>query len=116
MPFAAGGWVVGQVAKGIEKRYGTGVTGTKFPAVVLVLPVLGIGLLALVGWLIQAGELGWTIGYCSAKFVSELLILAMPLIAERASREERAALGEPGAERSASRPKGSPSTAGGRRN
>jgi hypothetical protein len=93
VPFAAGGWVVGQVAKGIEKRYGTGVTGTKFPAVVLVLPVLGIGLLALVGWLIQAGELGWTIGYCSAKFVSELFILAMPLIAERASREEKAALG-----------------------
>lgn len=93
MPFAAGGWVVGQVAKGIEKRYAGTASSGKIPAVVLVLPLLAIGLFVLVGWLIQAGELGWTIGYCSAKFVSELFILAMPLIAERASREEKAALG-----------------------
>ena len=116
VPFAAGGWVVAQVVKAIEKRYATDSRRGQVPAALFVVPILAIGLFMLVGWLIQAGELGWTIGYCSAKFVSELLILAMPLIAERASREERAVLGEPGAERSASRPKGSPSTAGGRRN
>lgn len=93
VPFAAGGWVVAQIAKGIERRYSVGSTSTKLPAAVLLLPILGIGLLMMVGWLMQAGALGWTIGYCSAKFASEMLILAMPLIAERASREERAALG-----------------------
>lgn len=93
VPFAAGGWVVAQTAKGIERRYSAGSTSTKLPAAILLLPILGIGLLMLVGWLMQAGELGWTIGYCSAKLASEILILCMPLIAERASREERAALG-----------------------
>ena len=39
------------------------------------------------------GELGWTIGYCSAKFLSEMLILGVLLMAERASREKKAALG-----------------------
>jgi hypothetical protein len=96
VPFAAGGWVVAQVAKGIEKRFTVAPGSAKLPAAILVMPVLGIGLLMLVGWLMQAGELGWTIGYCSAKFVSEMLILAMPLIAERASREEKAALGKDG--------------------
>ncbi len=93
VPFAAGGWGVAQVAKAIERRYPGVQKSGKFPAAVLVLPVLGIGLLMLVGWLMQAGELGWTIGYCSAKFASEMLILGVPLMAERASREEKAALG-----------------------
>jgi hypothetical protein len=95
VPLAAGGWGVAQVAKGIERKYGTaggGPKGGKFPAAILLLPVLGLGLMSLVGWLMQAGELGWTIGYCSAKFVSEMLILGVPLLAERAGREERAAL------------------------
>ncbi len=93
VPFAAGGWVVAQVAKAIERRFPTAERSGTLAAAVLVLPLLGIGLLMLVGWLMQAGELGWTIGYCSAKFLSEMLILGVPLIAERASREERAALG-----------------------
>ena len=93
VPFAAGGWVVAQVAKGIEKRFSAPSTSTKLPAAILLFPILGIGLLMLVGWLIQAGELGWTIGYCSAKFLSEMLILGVLLMAERASREEKAALG-----------------------
>lgn len=92
VPFAAGGWGVAQVAKAIERRYPGVPKGGKLPAAILVLPVLGIGLMMLVGWLMQAGELGWTIGYCSAKFVSEMLILGVPLMAERASREEKAVL------------------------
>lgn len=100
VPFAAGGWGVAQVAKAVEQRYPGGPKGGKFPAAILLLPVLGIGLMYLVGWLMQAGELGWTIGYISAKFVSEMLILGVPLIAERASREERAALEPEASERS----------------
>lgn len=93
VPFAAGGWGIAQVAKSIERRHPTGPKRGQLPAAIFVLPVLGIGLLMLVGWLLEAGELGWTIGYCSAKFVSEMLILGVPLLAERASAEERAALG-----------------------
>ncbi len=95
VPFAAGGWVVGQVAQRIERRFLAGPAERQLPAAVLVIPVLAIGLFFLVGWLIRAGELGWTIGYCSAKFVSELAILGVPLLAAQASREERAALGSP---------------------
>lgn len=95
VPFAAGGWVVGQVAQRIERRFLAGPAERQLPAAVLVVPVLAVGLFFLVGWLIRAGELGWTIGYCSAKFVSELAILAVPLLAAQASREERAALGSP---------------------
>jgi hypothetical protein len=91
VPFAAGGVGVAQLAKWMARRYGAP-RGGKLPAAILVLPVLAIGLMMLVGWLMQAGALGWTIGYVSAKFLSEMLILAVPLIAERASREERAAL------------------------
>jgi len=96
VPFAAGGWGVAQAAKAIERidrRHPLGPKRGRLPAVILVLPVLGLGLMMLVGWLMQAGELGWTIGYCSAKFASEMLILGVPLLAERASREERAELG-----------------------
>jgi hypothetical protein len=93
VPFAAGGFGIAQFAKWIEKRYGKGATGGKMPKAVLVMPVLAIGLMMLVGWLMQAGELGWTIGYCSAKFVSEMLILGVPLMAEKAAREEKVAVG-----------------------
>jgi hypothetical protein len=101
VPFAAGGFGIAQFAKWIERRSisgGPGAAGAGgrrggMPKAVLVLPVLAIGLMMLVGWLLKAGELGWTIGYCSAKFVSEMLILGVPLMAEKAAREEKAALG-----------------------
>jgi hypothetical protein len=44
------------------------------------------------GWLIRAGVVGWTIGYVAAKLGAELLVLGVPLLAERAGREEREGL------------------------
>lgn len=92
VPFAAAAWVVSQIVDALERRFPLAPKTRLPPKAFYLLPVLGIGLMTLVGWLIRSGELGWTIGYCSAKFASEMLILGVPLMAERASREEMAEL------------------------
>ncbi len=86
VPFAAGVGVIAAVAKGIERWIGP---HPKAPWAMLAFPVLAIGVFSGMGWLVSAGALGWTIGYISAKLLSELLVLGVPLLAVRAGREER---------------------------
>lgn len=93
VPFAVGAGIIAAVAKALERRFAATPTKT-WP--LLAFPVLGIALFWGMGYLIRAGAVGWTIGYVSAKLGSELLLLGVPLLAERASREERAALGKLG--------------------
>ena len=89
MPFAVGAGLIAAIAKGLERRFKTGPT-TTWP--LLAFPLLGIALFWGMGQLIQAGVVGWTIGYVAAKLGAELLVLGIPLLAVQAGREERAAL------------------------
>ena len=88
IPLAAFAWVISQVAQRLSKRY----TPPRPEALLIVLPILALGMFGLIGGLLSAGISGWAIGYCSAKFVSELLILCLPVIAAKAKAEETAAL------------------------
>ena len=102
MPLAIGGFAIAGAAKWVEKRSlasrGDGSGRTKgwevrgMPLPILLFPVLGIGLLWGIGHLVQSGREGWILGYLCAKVASELFVLGVPLIAERAGREEREAL------------------------
>ena len=49
------------------------------------------------GGLISAGVSGWAVGYCCTKFVAELFVVCIPLIAHQAHAEESAALAQPDA-------------------
>lgn len=89
VPFAVGAGLIAAVAKALERRFKTTPT-TVWP--LLAFPVLGLALFWGMGWLIRAGAVGWTIGYVAAKLGAELLVLGVPLLAEHAGREERAAL------------------------
>lgn len=91
VPFAVGAGLIAAVAKALERRFKSSPT-TVWP--LLAFPVLGLALFWGMGYLIRAGALGWTIGYVSAKLGAELLVLGVPLLAQRAGREEREALGK----------------------
>ncbi len=96
VPIATVAWAIVTLAKRFDTRGRAGAAGRGLPiAQLLLLPALALGVFGLMGWLIQAGVLGWAIGYTSAKLVSEALILFLPLIAVKASAEERAALDGP---------------------
>jgi hypothetical protein len=88
IPLVAVGWVVSKVAERLNRR------STSVPdfGLAIVVPILCLGVFGVMSSLISAGLSGWAIGYCSAKFASELLILCMPLIAVKARAEEIAAL------------------------
>lgn len=64
-------------------------------AVILLVPLFGIGVFAVFGALITAGASGWAVGYCCAKFAAELFVVCIPLIAHKAHAEESAALTQP---------------------
>jgi hypothetical protein len=97
VPFAIGGWLVSLVAKKIERRvFRPGNGGNFSSAPLMLVPLLVIGVFLLIGKLIGAGVAGWAIGYCAAKVASEALIVCLPLIATKASEEERAGLGAQG--------------------
>jgi hypothetical protein len=90
VPIAAVGWgLVTLVERLAGRRRG------KAPpsgAAIVLMPLLGVGIFGVMGWLLSAGVSGWAVGYCSAKLVSELLIACLPLIASKARAEETAAL------------------------
>lgn len=88
IPLAAFVFGISKVAERLNRRPDSASIG----AAALVIPVLALGMFGLMSGLISAGISGWAIGYCSAKFVSELLILCLPVIAVKARDEETAAL------------------------
>lgn len=90
VPIAGIGWAIATMVQRLERRK-SGAAGS-MGLQALLIPLLALGVFGTMGWLIHAGVLGWAIGYCSAKVASEALILFLPLIANRAGREERAAL------------------------
>jgi hypothetical protein len=47
---------------------------------------VGLGGFALIDWLIAGGTSGWAIGYVLAKTVSELLVVAIPLVMREVAR------------------------------
>ncbi len=88
IPLVAVGWVISKVAERLNRRS----TSVPDAGLAIVVPILCLGVFGVMSSLISAGLSGWAIGYCSAKFASELLILCMPLIAVKARAEEIAAL------------------------
>ncbi len=58
---------------------------------VLLLPAIAIPFFGTMTWLMSSGVSGWAVGYCAAKFVSELFVVCLPLIATKAHAEESAA-------------------------
>ncbi|HXU30450.1 MAG TPA: hypothetical protein VN851_07740 [Thermoanaerobaculia bacterium] len=88
IPLAAVGWVLSKAVERLNKRS----SPASATGLALVVPLLCLGVFGVMGSLISAGLSGWAIGYCSAKFASELLILCMPVIAVKAKAEEIAAL------------------------
>lgn len=95
IPLAAVAWAISQGVKRLEKRMIRQSIPTDARLALLVVPLLGLGVFGVMGSLISAGLSGWAIGYCSAKFASELLILCLPVIAVKAKAEETAALAQP---------------------
>src|SRR4029079_17716134 len=59
---------------------------------IVLIPLLCLSVFGVMGWLIQHGVSGWAVGYCSAKFASEIFLVALPLIASKANAEETAEL------------------------
>jgi hypothetical protein len=57
----------------------------------LLLPAIAIPFFGTMTWLMSSGVSGWAVGYCAAKFVSELFVVCLPLIATKAHAEESAA-------------------------
>ena len=92
IPLAAVGWVLSKVIERLNRRMMRGTVPTDVRWALLVIPLLFLGMFGVMGSLISAGLSGWAIGYCAAKFASELLILCMPVIAVKAKAEETAAL------------------------
>jgi hypothetical protein len=92
IPLAAVGWVISKIIERLNRRLLQGTVPTDVRWALLVIPLLVLGMFSVMGSLISAGLSGWAVGYCAAKFVSELLILCMPVIAVKAKAEEKAAL------------------------
>ncbi|MEP7009705.1 MAG: hypothetical protein ABJC13_05220 [Acidobacteriota bacterium] len=92
IPLAAVGWVISKIIERLNRRMMKGTVPTDVRWALLVIPLLFLGMFSVMGSLISAGLSGWAICYCAAKFVSELLILCMPVIATKAKAEETAAL------------------------
>ncbi|HEV7671686.1 MAG TPA: DUF6498-containing protein [Thermoanaerobaculia bacterium] len=84
IPLVALGWVVSKAVERLNKRPGP----ASASGLALVVPLLSLGMFGVIGGLLSAGLSGWAIGYCSAKFASELLILCMPVIAVKAREGE----------------------------
>ncbi len=92
IPLAAMAWLISQGAKRLEARVVRRSVPLDVRLALVVVPVLGLGVFGVMSSLISAGLSGWAIGYCAAKFASELLILCIPVIATKAKAEETAAL------------------------
>lgn len=86
VPFAVGAGCIAAIVKAVERRFKATPT-TTWP--IALFPLLTLLLFWGMSHLIAAGVVGWTIGYVAAKLGSELLVLGVPLMAERAGQEER---------------------------
>ncbi len=72
-------------------------TGTNREArlATLVIPLAVLAFFGSMAWLLRSEVSLWAVGYCSAKFVCELFIVCLPLIASTAHAEEVAASKQP---------------------
>lgn len=94
--------LVGQrVGGALRRRFGQPGEWIAIP-VLLLIPAGGWLALIAIAWLAEqvnaslaSGVAGWALCYCSAKFVADLFIVCLPMIATRAHAEESAALEAP---------------------
>lgn len=90
-----------RAAAAVRRRFGQPSERIMIIALLLI-PVVGWLLLMGIGWLasfvtasLDSGVAWWALCYCSAKFVADLFIVCLPLIASKAHAEESAALNAP---------------------
>lgn len=94
VPMVAGAFGVVTLAERVAKRR----AGSSRPdrprlpvrAEPLFAPLLLLAVFGPMAWLLASGINGWAVGYCSAKFASEVFVLCLPLVASRARAEETA--------------------------
>ena len=85
-----------RIGEWIKRRKGG---NTDFEAVVLTVmaPLMMVAFFGTFAGLVTSGVSGWAIGYSTAKFIAEIFIVCLPLIAKSAHAEETAALKNPAA-------------------
>lgn len=89
-----------RIAAAVKRRFGKP-EGRAFIVLLMMIPVAGWLVLTGIGWLGAAldpvvGAVGWwALCYAAAKFVSELFIVCLPLIASKAHAEDAEALAKP---------------------
>jgi hypothetical protein len=82
--------VIENAAKWLGQRAPTGAGNAR--TITLLVSMLTLCFFASVAWLIRSEVSAWAIGYCCAKFVSELFVVCLPLIANTAHAQESQAL------------------------
>jgi len=89
-----------RIAPAVKRRVGMP-TGRTLVVLLLMIPVAGWLVLTGIAWIgteleSAVGGVGlWALGYCAAKFVAELFIVCLPLIASKAHAEDAEALAKP---------------------
>lgn len=92
--------IVERIAAAVKRRVGMPSERIMIVLLLLILPA-GWLVFAGIGWVGNAlesavGGVGlWALGYCAAKFVAELFIVCIPLIASKAHAEDAEALAKP---------------------
>lgn len=77
------------------KRRGSANSSTEAVVMTVMAPLMMVAFFATFAGLVSSGVSGWAIGYSTAKFIAEIFIVCLPLIAKSAHAEESAALASP---------------------
>lgn len=89
-----------RVAAKVQKHFGNR-NGRALPILILMIPFAAWGVLSGVGWIGEwlepmiEGVGWWALCYATAKFVADLFVVSLPLIASKAHAEETEALAKP---------------------
>lgn len=80
-----------RIGKWLERRDRAN-SNTEAMVLSVMAPVMMVAFFATFGGLVTSGVSGWAIGYATAKFIAEIFIVCLPLIAKLAHAQESAAL------------------------
>lgn len=81
----------------VKRRRGGDDREIESKVMMVLAPLMMVAFFATFSGLVTSGVSGWAIGYATAKFIAEIFIVCLPLIAKTAHAEETAALKTPAA-------------------